>query len=492
MNLLIDTNIVIPLEPSSIDDLSVNTDLAIEFHNLCNRSGNTVCVHPSIYEDLKRDENIQRAELRKTLIKRYHMLDSPPDINLLEKELVGSPEMGSNDWVDNCFLAAIKADAVDFFITEDKAIHKKANRLNIASQVLKLNDAIQMLQDLFDTIPAAPPLVSTVPAYTMNLNDPIFNSLREDYPDFDRWFTQKCKRQQRTAYVIKQTDDSNIAGIAILKQENEIPNGPKGKTLKLCTFKISNEHGGNRYGELLLRTIFDYATGNNYDQIYFTAFEKRQDIIDFSRSFGFENHDNNTELGENILYKKLKYKDSDIINCNPLLFNIKYGPKVVSFNNNNSFIVPILPEYHRILFPDIEQQQSMFPPNRPCGNSIKKAYICNASLNKIKSGDNLFFYRSKDTSGITAIGIVEESIRSKSADSIAKYVGTRTVYRFSEIKQLCMKRPVLAIKFRYIQGILPIISLQNLRENSILNGQPQSITQIDSKGIEWLKNQIKK
>jgi len=45
MNFLIDTNIVIPMEPASGKDLDVNTPLALEFHRLASKSGNNLFVH---------------------------------------------------------------------------------------------------------------------------------------------------------------------------------------------------------------------------------------------------------------------------------------------------------------------------------------------------------------------------------------------------------------------------------------------------------------
>jgi hypothetical protein len=44
MNILIDTNIIIPLEPGSLTDLEINTDLALPFHKLVQKSENVI--HP--------------------------------------------------------------------------------------------------------------------------------------------------------------------------------------------------------------------------------------------------------------------------------------------------------------------------------------------------------------------------------------------------------------------------------------------------------------
>ena len=237
MNLLIDTNIVIPLESSSALDVEINTETAIKFHKLAQLSKNILCIHPAIDYDISRDRDQTRANIRKKLIKRYKILPSPPDVSILSEALVGQPAIGTNDYVDNCLLAAMKADAVDFLITEDRNIHSKAERNGIHSRVLRLQDAISLLNDLFDVAPQPPPSVTKCCVHELNDQDEIFNSLREDYKsEFDGWLI-KCKREQREAYVIRDEADACIAGLTIIKREDKLPFGEIGKTLKLCTFK---------------------------------------------------------------------------------------------------------------------------------------------------------------------------------------------------------------------------------------------------------------
>ena len=100
------------------------------------------------------------------------MLDPVPDISVLDADIVGRPDEGSNDYVDNCLLVAIKVDMVDFLISEDKGIHKKATKLNISSRVLFLQDAILFLRDLFDEVPPPPPAVRSIPAFELDEGDP--------------------------------------------------------------------------------------------------------------------------------------------------------------------------------------------------------------------------------------------------------------------------------------------------------------------------------
>ncbi|MCD4742748.1 MAG: hypothetical protein K8R67_09780, partial [Desulfobacteraceae bacterium] len=69
MNILIDTNIVIPLEPSLTTDFGINTNAALKFHRLVQKSDSVLFVHPLIGHDISRDKNKERKKLRKKLIK---------------------------------------------------------------------------------------------------------------------------------------------------------------------------------------------------------------------------------------------------------------------------------------------------------------------------------------------------------------------------------------------------------------------------------------
>lgn len=490
MNILIDTNIIIPLEPGSLTDFEINTELALQFHSLVQKSGNVIYIHPAVEHDLNRDKDVGRKNLRKTLVKRYNIIDSPPLLTVLDAIHVGLPEFGSNDYVDNCFLASLKGDAVDYLVTEDKGLHRKAKKTGLQSRVLYLRDAIALLKDFFDETPPPPPSVETKKVYAIDETDPIFSSLREDYPGFDDWL-QKCKRQHRDAYVIRDKGNSCLAGICIHKKENGLLTGESGKTLKLCTFKVSDSQHGNRYGELLLKTVFDYADKNDYKYLYFTTFPKRDALIEFAKSFGFDCVEVEGK-DEICMQKSLVFSKEDLLNYSPLDFHIKFGPRVTQFGKNSTFIVPIKPEFHDILFPEMREELSLFPDQKPCGNSIKKAYLSNSATKLLRRGDNLLFYRSQHKPSITAIGIVEGFMRSADANQVARYVGSRTVYRYSDIADMCLrsKRDTLAIKFRYVKQLESSIGVKELKENFVLNGSPQSITKVKPEGVKWIKQKL--
>ncbi len=462
----------------------------MEFFRLINESGNLIYIHPSIRADIDRDTDKARAELRRALISRYSLIESPPPLAILDSETVGSPAENSNDWVDNHLLATLQGSAVDYLVTEDLKLHQKAKRLNLRDRVLLLNDAITILRDLFDESPLPPPAIEEVLAYELDENDPIFNTLRNDYGlnKFDDWLN-KCKKEHRKAYIIKDVETQAIAAICILKQEDQLPDGRKGKTLKLCTFKVSEIYGGNRYGELLLKAVFDYIRTNRYKYIFFTAYTKQDRLIAFAKDFGFYEIDSNTDEygGQLVLCKEREPTAADVANLSPLDLHIKYGPFITSFTGNSTFIIPIEPQFHEILFPEYEKQLSLFPGAHPCGNSIRKAYLSHSSTTLIRRGDNLFFYRSHDHKSITVLGIVEDTKRSDNPDEIAKFVGKRTVYTYADIKEMCNKN-VFAVKFRQVSLLDTPINKDRILNENIVQAIPQSITRINN--VNWLRQQI--
>jgi hypothetical protein len=271
-----------------------------------------------------------------------------------------------------------------------------------------------------------------------------------------------------------------IAGLVILKMEDGVPGVRGGRTLKLCTFKVGDQYGKNRYGELLLKGVFDYAAANGYELIYFTAFENKAELLGFSESFGFSQGPTRTALNELVAYKDLRPTDLDHETLSPWDFHVRFGPWSGKLDVAPAFIVPIQPRFYSLLFPEGTPQQSLLPL-KPCGNGIKKAYLCHAQSKQIRRGDTLYFYNSigKTESAISAIGIAEDVLRTSDDSQIIRFVGNRTVYTNRQINELCAK-DVLAIRFRRIRILRrPLIRSEMVR-SGIIKGPPQSIAQIPS------------
>ena len=265
--------------------------------------------------------------------------------------------------------------------------------------------------------------------------------------------------------------------------------GLKGRVLKICSFKVSEEYNGFRYGELLLKTIFNHAIVNRYDWIYITMFEKYGDLINLFEDFGFQNMNLKTEIGELIFSKPMSFSKKDHDSFDSLYFNVRYGPFALKIKGIPAYIVPIKPRYHRLLFPELEKQLELQPGYHPFGNSIRKAYLSKALIRTITPGSNIFFYRSADVHSVMSIGVVEDTLVSSSPTEIARYVGKRTVYTFSEIEKICQNE-VLAILFRQSRILGIPITLKELKENGVLAAAPQSIVTIPKEVLDWVQLRI--
>ncbi len=483
MKFLIDTNIFIPLEPTSLaDQTSENKDASI-FCELSAQANSQLYVHPASLYDIKRDRNSERRKLREQLFRKYICLDKPPKLCHEDELLLGMPAHYTNDWVDNQLLGALHSDCVDFLISDDNRLHRKSGRLHIQQRVMTLHDAVHFLRSLVGVSPLPPPSVEHEKAYCLNASDPIFMSFKGDYPGFDKWLNA-CKREHRDSWIIY-NDTGGYAAICIVKDESNSK-----KILKICSFKVNEQSAGNRFGELLLKTIFDYAWKNHYQELYITVFEKYGRLITLLEQFGFEMQNQRTKLGEIILSKKMVFCDAlGHTNVDPVDFVIKYGPFNFQWNPNRLFIVPIRPEYHRKLFPEAEKQLKLLNTSEAYGNAIRKAYLSNSQTRRLANGDMLLFYRSKDIKSITALGVLEDWRISSDADEIVRFVGNRTVYSITEITGMCGSR-VLALLFRHVRNLKYPIQYDALVSNGIITTAPQSITQIRKGSCEWLRDRL--
>ena len=476
MKLLIDTNIFIPLEPTGPNDVSPATILATDLASSAAKTGTELWLHPAQRIDVAQDTNKVRRDARELLFNKYQVLEIP---------LPPIPLRSTNDWVDDQLVAALKQNAVSALITEDRRLTKKAIALVGPERVLGLVDAIESLRILQDRDVAPPPNVVYSRAYQLDLADPFWDSFRKQYPGFDKWLA-KCQAEHRPCWVIRSVDGGQLAGVAIVNHEQKEPKGKK--TLKICSFKVDPNQGGRRYGELLLKAVFDYAFQNVFDTLYITVFPEHEVLLAMLKSFGFIEENSALPMGEIALVKFLDAEPTEEATPDPLAYFIERGPYVLDIVGPDAFIVPIWPQFHRMLFPELSEITSLFPDDVPHGNSFRKAYISSANTTQIKAGDILFFYRSQDLSAITAWGVVESVLRSKSADEICDFVLPRTVYSRSQIEERCQHGAVLAIMFRQVmRRIEAPIKLERLISAGVLKAQPQSIVNVGNEAKDWLR-----
>jgi GNAT superfamily N-acetyltransferase len=496
MRFLIDTNILIPLEPAGPGALPEKTPEAVEFSRLVTEVGSQLVIHPDQKEDILRDKDDDRRNARSILLKKYRELENPPRTSRAFEDEIQALQRKSHDWVDLLLLVAVERNVADFLVTEDKDLRKIAKRHDLAERILDLGEAIVLLKDLIGPPVTAPPAVTSVLAYELKEHDPIFDSFRIDYPGFEEWLT-KCKLEHRQAWLIE--GDGGYAALSIVNRETKNFRSLDGAKLKICTFKTSERYSGRKYGELLLKTIFGYALLKKYDWLCVTVFPKYDSLVAFFEDFGFQIIPERTPLGELVLAKPVAAFGSDSPQdplLDPLQYHIRFGPTAIRFGEEQAFVIPIQPEFHRLLFPKEIDQLELMPGFFPFGNSIRKAYLSNSPTKSLAKGSTVLFYRSQgerksyDDRGITSIGVVEDTRVFSNPDDLTKFVLKRTIYSRQEIEDMCQK-PVLAISFRYAGSVEPPISFSELIDGRVIAAPPQSIQSVPKESIEWLREQLK-
>ena len=482
MKILIDTNVFIPLEPEAPTG-ALNSDRTAKLSSLVQKTACSIFLHPAQDSDFQRDRDDARRERNQRLADKYPKLVDPPPPREDLLQIVGNPPWGSNDWVDNQLIAALVGDAVNLLVTEDQGIRKKAKRAGLEDRVVTIDEAQSALRALFDEAPGAPPAVKSTQAHSLDERDPIFDSFRADYEGFDKWLT-KCKLSHRQTWTIGER--GKLAAVCIVNREDDSGFAEtRGKTLKICTFKVGDSERGLRYGELVLKAVFEYAFSNEYESIFVTVFAKHAELVALLQDFGFVESVDKSAIGECVLVKHMKPGPSDG-SLSPLEFNVRFGPRATLWDSSDAFAVPIKPEFHDALFPECAGQPQLIAGTSSFGNGLRKAYLCHSSTHQILPGANLLFYRSGGLKSFSVTGVTERTYRSTSADQIAGYVGKRTVYPHEAIRKMCEKGEVLAILFRQSRVLSTALAFSELKEKRLLLGYPQSIAKLKEGEREWL------
>ncbi len=384
-------------------------------------------------------------------------------------------------------LAALEASAVDLLVSDDRGLRRKARRLRLEDRVLTIDEALRWLHTSTRQPLLPPPAVTRTVAHSIAMDDPILESFRDDYPDFNEWF-DRCRRQHRLTWMV-QGHQQRCAAFCIVKEEFESAYHLDGKLLKICSFKVQGEYAGNRFGELLLKAVFEQASAERVHSIYLTVFERHEALTELLEDFGFQRLEARSGLGELVFAKPLAGAADLSALTNPLEQHIRLGPMHLPAETP-WYLVPIQPRFSDVLFPESAPVGSLFPGHFLFGNALRKAYLCNSPLRILEPGSVLAFYRSQNRQAIVAVGVVERVIRTQEASEIARAVAKRTVYTFDEILKMC-SRPTLAVLFR--QAFTPVMPVQltDLRAGGVIRSAPQSIMQLRGEARSWLEKKLR-
>ncbi len=469
MKALLDTNIIIHREANKI----VSQDIGILYRWL-DRGQYTKCIHSATIEEVKKNPNKETVDLFLVKLESYEVIDIPSPLQDEVKNVSDQFDTTDNDIVDTVLLNEVFVGRVDILITEDKKIHKKALELGIQDKVFTIDSFLEK------TFAEHPELVNykvlnvqKLKFGKIDLNDTFFDSLKEDYVGFDKWFIKKYDEE---AYITINSNNGMLLSFLYLKVEDENENysninpqfSPK-RRLKIGTFKVISN--GFRLGERFVKIVFDNALKNHVQEIYVTIYDKRPEqrrLIDLLEQWGFVLWGTKGE-GELVYVRDFSPK-FDIENLKACFPYISKG--------KNAYIVPIYPEYHTELLPDSilnTESPKEFIEDFPHRNCINKVYVSRAMEPYPSVGDILVFYRTGGyyKSVVTTIGeVLEVKTDFQDENDFILYCRKKSVYPEQALREMWRysARKPFVVNFLYDYSFPHRINMKELIDLKVLTG----------------------
>lgn len=290
---------------------------------------------------------------------------------------------------------------------------------------------------------------------SISLEDPFFDSLKEDYEGFEDWFNGKADKDD-SAFVLYDKNN-NLQGFLYLKDESDeideaiVPPMKKKKRLKVGTFKIDAH--STRLGERFIKKIMDKGIYEGYEEAYVTVFPKQDKLIQLLKTYGFKEY--GTKGEEQVLVKDFTTCEGDLLKDYPL----------IQTQGKRKFLLSIYPLFHTPLFSDSilkneERSCEDLVKDVSFSNSIHKVYICfMPKTANLRKGDLLVIYRTNDNLGparfrsvVTSICQVEE-VKTKTdfgiLDEYLKYCDKYSIFGESDLKKWYKNDKIVVIKMTY-------------------------------------------
>lgn len=291
----------------------------------------------------------------------------------------------------------------------------------------------------------------------ISLTDPFFDTLKADYPGFQKWFEGKSAAHDNVAYTFRNLARGNLDGFLYLKEEDGMvtdvsPPLPHARRLKIGTFKV-NPHG-TRLGERFVKRAFDVALALKTQALYVTVFAKHRALVELFEGYGFTCVARKPGLtgDELVLERRLDTVKGGVVLDYPR----------IPIRSGRHFVLSLYPEWHSRLLPDslLRTESTDILMDVSHTNSIHKIYLsAMKGIEQLRRGDTLLIYRTKSggsayyTSVISSLCVVEKLMHISafnSREDFIKFCDPYSVFSESELCDLYNKRkyPWL-IKFTY-------------------------------------------
>jgi len=487
MKALLDTNIVIHREAAR----GVNEDIGVLYRWLDNLHY-TKCIHPITVQEMNKLRPSDTKDAFNVKLSSYNVLKVTSSLSPTVEAICKPMDTTDNDQNDTLLLNEVYHERVDLLITEDRKIKRKAALLGIEDRVYTIDAFLEKVTaenpGLVDykVLSVKKELFGNV-----NINDAFFDSLKEDYPSFRRWFNGKSEEE---AYICR--SETGVTAFLYLKREDVSeayadvePAFLRKRRLKIGTFKVA--HNGYRLGERFLKIVFDNALRNQVEEVYVTIYNRRDEqekLIELLKRFGFMEHGvKKNPHGDEIVYVRDMTR---IANIEQPKLTFPYISQA-----SRAFIVPIYPEYHTSLFPEsILRTESPldFVEHEPFRNAISKVYISRSLERNLTSGDVIAFYRTGGlyASVVTTIGIVESVVTGiTDAGQFIQLCRKRSVFSDEELLKQWNYSTIkpFIVNFLYTYSFPKRPNLARLIEMGVIrdvNSAPRGFRQISQQQLE--------
>lgn len=318
-----------------------------------------------------------------------------------------------------------------------------------------------------------------------DINDPFFDSLKEDYAEFETWFAKKAQMAQKLCLY---RENDKIRTMLYLKDEKEelLLKDERlecCRRLKIGTLKISDQAKNQRLGEGAIGLSLWYWQRMAVDEVYITVFEKQILLIQLLQKFGFIERGIN-KRGEKVYIKKkskLKY-------LNPY----EAFPYIIPGFKYSGYL-PIREEYHDTLFPYSElANTSQETEEIAAANGMTKSFIASPFKPvKYYSGQPIFVYRIYMGTGskqyksvVTSICTIVRKIVVKenrcchfSFEKFVEMVGNKSYYNCQQLAELYEKDHLVILEMVYNGGFGRghNITYKALKENGLFEQYPYDV-----------------
>lgn len=318
-----------------------------------------------------------------------------------------------------------------------------------------------------------------------DINDPFFDSLKEDYAEFETWFEKKSKMGQQL-YVY--SENRQMLAVLYLKEEEEelLLQEERLKCcgrLKIGTLKISNYVKNQRLGEGAIGLSLWRWQQMPVNEVYITVFEKHTSLIQLLIKFGFVKRGKN-ERGEDVYVKD----KSNLRYLNPYIAFPYIKPDFEYCG-----YLPIRDEYHDTLFPYSELANTNQETKEiAAANGMTKSFIA-SPIKPVKyySGQPVFVYRihtgdgrKKYKSVVTSICTIVKQIVVKengkdqlSFKDFINIIGNKSYFNHQQLINLYDKDHLVILEMVYNGGFGKghNVTYNDLNENGLFEDYPYHI-----------------